>query len=162
MSYAIAPFASRGRAFHGMGMGAYNQAAVPVFDGCTMNLTTGRTTWPPFWACNQSNFVAALDANKAMLPANASQTDINLHLMSYFNDVIAGKIPGPPGFPSKDTPQPTTEALPAPPGPTPPGPTQPSLVAPPPTSSSSTVKYAIAGVGLLAVIGVVLAKRKRG
>jgi len=155
-------------AMMGMGsaFGAYDPVAAPVFDGCTMNLTSGRTTWPAQWACNRANFLATMEANKAMMPSNATQTAINLHFMDYFKDVIAGKITGPAGFPS-------TKAAPTPP-PEPPklepkiqppeGPrisaslVSPNLVSEP----SSTMKYVIIGGGALAVIGLILATRKRG
>lgn len=157
----------------GMGMGsalgAYDPVAAPVFDGCTMNLTTGRTKWPAQWACNRANFLAALDANRSMMPSNATQTAINLHLMDFFNDVIAGKIPGPAGFPStKDMPKPPEPPKIEPkvePNIQPPeGPRlSTSLVAPNlVTAPSSTMKYVIIGGGALAVIGLVLATRKRG
>lgn len=156
------------------GFGAYDPTVAPVFEGCTINTTKGRTKWPPGWACNKANYLAARAANNALFPANASQTILNENLPAFFDGIIAGKIPVPAGFPSPNAAPPPP---PAPPAPTPVGPEvnvapslpppapsnvkSPSLVASFTTGQSSTLRYAIIGGGALLLVGLVLKKARK-
>jgi len=168
----------RGR-FEGMGA-AYDSVAKPVFDGCTMNLTNGRTTWPSQWACNQANFNTAYSANLARVPAEIPNIGTqrsnyaNLHLVEFFKDLMAGKIPVPDGFPSlMSAPPPTVSPVivksdPSPilqDGP-PEGPSlQPNVHLDAELTKGTGGNKAIAiGVGVLALvgIGVLLMGKKKG